>query len=147
MTVIRNSVVISCTPEEAFGYLSDHRSELDWNPKCEVMEKVTEGPIGRGTRYRAKWKSSPYVELETVHYEPPRTWTMHNGGPIEVTFTCTLEPVREGTKLHAEFQPRPHGWFRLIFPLFVLMIRREEKANMGHIREAVERRQHTGPQQ
>jgi hypothetical protein len=147
MTVIRNSVVIGCTPEEAFDYLSDHRSELDWNPKCEAMEKVTEGPVGMGTRYRAKWQSSPYVELETVRYERPRSWTMHNGGPIEVTFTCTLEPVREGTKLQADFQPRPHGWFRLIFPLFVLMIRREEKANMGHIREAVERRQQARPPQ
>ncbi len=140
MTVIRNSVVIGCTPEEAFDYLSDHRAELDWNPKCEVMEKLTEGPVGLGTTYRAKWKNSPYVELETVQYERSRTWTMHNGGPIEVTFTCRLEPVREGTKLYAEFRPRPHGWFRLVFPLFLLIIRWEEKANMSHIREALERR-------
>ena len=140
MTVIRNSVVIRCTPEEAFDYLSDHRAELDWNPKCTVMEKITDGQVGLGTKYRAKWKSSPSVELETVHFERPHTWTMHNGGPIEVTLTCRLEPAREGTTLHAEFQPRPHGWFRVIFPLFLLVIRREEKANMAHIRQALERR-------
>ncbi|MDP8927046.1 MAG: SRPBCC family protein [Actinomycetota bacterium] len=140
MTVIRNSVVIRCTPEEAFDYLSDHRAELDWNPKCRVMEKITDGPVGLGTRYRAKWKGSPYVELETVHFKRPRTWTMHNGGPIEVTFTGTLEPVPGGTELHAEFRPQPHGWFRLIFPLFLPIIRRDERANMGHIREALERR-------
>jgi len=140
MTVIRNSVVIRCAPEEAFDYLSDHRAELDWNPKCEAIEKITEGSVGLGTKYRAKWKSSPYVELETVHYVRPHAWTMHNGGPIEVTFTCRLEPVHEGTRLIAEFQPRPHGWFRLVFPLFLLIIRREEKDNMRHIREALERR-------
>ena len=33
------------------------------------------------------------VELETVAFDRPRRWTMHNGGPIEVTFTCRLEPV------------------------------------------------------
>lgn len=140
MTVIRNSVVIRCTPEEAFDYLSDHRAELDWNPKCEVMEKLTDGPVGLGTKYRAKWKTSPHVELETVQFERPRTWTMHNGGPIEVTFTCRFEPHMKGTKLFAEFQPRPHGWFRLVFPLFLLIIRREEKANMVNIREELERR-------
>jgi hypothetical protein len=106
------------------------------------MEKITEGPVGLGTKYRAKWTSSPTVELETVHFERPRTWTMHNGGPIEVTLTCRLEPVAEGTKLNTEFRPRPHGWFRLIFPLFLLIIRRQEKANMGHIREALEQRVH-----
>ena len=31
MTVINNSVEIRCSPEEAFDYLSDHRSELQWN--------------------------------------------------------------------------------------------------------------------
>jgi hypothetical protein len=140
MAVIRNSVVIRCTREEAFDYLSDHRAELDWNPKCQVMEKITEGPVGLGTKYRAKWKSSPYVELETVRFERPSTWTMHNGGAIEVTFTCALEPVAEGTRLHAEFQPRPHGWFRLIFPLFLMIVRRDEKANMVRVRDALERR-------
>jgi hypothetical protein len=96
--------------------------------------------VGLGAKYRAKWKSSPYVELVTMHFDRPHTWTMHNGGAIEVTFTCRLEPVPEGTKLHTEFEPRPHGWFRLIFPIFLLIIRREEKANVTYLREALERR-------
>jgi hypothetical protein len=140
MTLINNSVILRCTPAVAFDYLSDHRAELEWNPRCERMEKLTEGPVGVGTRYRAKWRSSPSVELETVAFERPRSWTTHNSGPIEVTFTCRLEAVPEGTRLHAAFEPTPHGWFRLIFPLFLVVIRREEKANMGCLRDAVERR-------
>jgi uncharacterized protein YndB with AHSA1/START domain len=139
MPIIRNSVILRCPPELAFDYLSDHRAELEWNPKCESMVKLTDGPVGVGTRYRAKWKSSPYVELETLAFDRPRSWTMHNGGPIEVTFTCHLEPVPEGTRLEAAFEPTPHGWFRLVFPLFLVMIRREERANMGHLRDAIDR--------
>lgn len=120
--------------------MSDHRAELEWNPKCESMVKLTEGSVGPGTRYRAKWKSSPYVELETVAFERPHTWTMHNGGPIEVTLTCRLEPVPEGTRLHAAFEPTPHGWFRLVFPLFLVMMRREERANMANMGSALEGR-------
>jgi hypothetical protein len=48
--------------------------------------------------------------------------------------------VAEGTRLLAAFTPTPHGWFRLIFPIFLLVIRREERANMGYLRDAVERR-------
>ena len=140
MPVIKNSVILRCSPEVAFDYLSDLRAELEWNPRCQSMEKPTEGPVGLGTKYRAKWKSSPYVELETVAFDRPRGWTMHNGGPIEVRFTCRLEPAPEGTRLDAAFEPTPHGWFRLIFPIFLIIIRREEKANMRHLREALDRR-------
>lgn len=145
MVVLRNSVVIRCSPEEAFDYLSDLRAELEWNPGCESMEKITAGPVGQGTRFRAKWKSSPLVEVEITRYDRPRSWSAHNGGPIEVSFTCRLAPVPEGTLLRAEFTPRPHGWFRLVFPLFLLFISREEKANMIRLREALERRTQAQP--
>ena len=72
-------------------------------------------------------------------FDRPRGWTMHNDGPIEVTFTGRLEAVPEGTRLHAAFTPTPHGWFRVIFPIFLVMVRRDEKANMGYLRDAVER--------
>lgn len=139
MPVIRNSVILHCSPEDAFDYLSDPRAELEWNPTCETMEKLTEGPVGVGTRYRAKWKSSPHVELEILAFERPHSWTMHNGGPIEVRFTCHLESAPQGTLLHATFEPTPHGWFRLIFPIFLIVIRREEQANMTLLRDSAER--------
>lgn len=59
VTVISNSVEIRCSPEDAFDYLSDHRSELEWNPGIESIDKLTDGPVGLGTKYRAKWKSAP----------------------------------------------------------------------------------------
>jgi hypothetical protein len=144
MVVLKNSVVIGCKPEDAFDYLSDHRSELEWNPACREMQKITEGPVGLGTKYRAKWSNSPVVELETKAYERPRTWTMHNGGPIEVTLRCTLETVAEGTRLTTDFAPTPHGWFRVMFPVFVLVLRRQEKQNMRLIKSALERRVEMG---
>ena len=102
VTVISNSVDIRCSPEEAFDYLSDHRSELEWNPGIESIDKLTDGPVGLGTKYRAKWKSAPKaVEVETIAYDRPHAWTMHNGGPIEVTVTIRLQPMPAGTRLSA----------------------------------------------
>ncbi len=140
MPVISNSVVIRCTPEEAFDYLSDHRSELEWNPTCKVMEKITDGPVGAGTKFRAKWKLSPVVELEIVEYDRPHRWKVHNGGALEVTMTVRLEPANEGTRLVTHFDVRPHGPLRLIFPIMLRRLRADENANMSHIREVLERR-------
>lgn len=140
MTVINNSVKIRCTVEDAFEYLSDIRNELEWNPAMESIDKITDGPIGLGTRYAAKWKSSPRLVVEIVEYEPPHRWTTHNGGPIEATVRFRLEPEGSDTTLYADFEAVPHGWFRLIFPLFLTRLRKEERANMTYLREALEGR-------
>ena len=106
---------------------------------AESVEKLTDGPVGIGTRFRAKWKGGPPVEVTMVRYDRPFTWEMHNGGPLEVAFKARLEAVSDGTRLTVDFDARPHGWFRLVFPLFLLKLRRDEKANMTHIRQALER--------
>jgi carbon monoxide dehydrogenase subunit G len=140
MSVISNTVTIRCTQEEAFDYLSDIRNELDWNPGIESIEKITDGAVALGTRYRAKWKSSPHLVVELIEYERPHRWAAHNGGPVEVTVRCRLESVADGTQLFADFEAVPRGWFKLIFPIFLVRLRKEERANMTYIREALERR-------
>jgi len=141
VTVIRSSVVARCTPEEAFDFLVDVRNEREWNPDMASVEKLTDGAVGIGTRYRAKWRSAPTsLVVETIAYDRPRSWAHHNGGPIEVTLTARLTAVAEGTRLDTEFDATPHGVFRLFFPLFVRTMRKVESANMAHIREVLERR-------
>jgi hypothetical protein len=44
-------------------------------------------------------------------------------------------PDRDGTRIHQPFDARPSGWFRLVFPIFVLMMRRREEG--GGEREAI----------
>jgi Polyketide cyclase / dehydrase and lipid transport len=138
VTVISNSAEIRCTPEEASGYLSDHRSELGWTPGIESIGKLTDGPVGQGTRYQAKWKSAPEaVEVEAIAYDRPHGWSVHNSGPVEVTITIGLQPTA-GTRLSSDFEVRPHGFFRIIFPLFLMKIRMGQAANMTHLKAALE---------
>jgi len=46
--------------------------------------------------------------------------------------------VADGTRLTVDFDAKPHGWFRLVFPVFLLLLRRQRKANMERLREAFE---------
>ena len=59
---------------------------------------------------------------------------------MTVTFTGRLEPEGNQTRLLVAFDARPNGWFRLVFPLFYVMMKRQEKANMVNCRAALERR-------
>ena len=140
MAIIDSSVRIDRSPEAVFDSVSDPRSELEWNPKVRVMEKLTEGPVGLGTRFRAKWTKSPLVELEITSFDRPHGWSYRNGGSISVVLTISLEPVDDGraTMLKSRFDATPHGPIRVIFPLLLASLRREEARNMQLVKRRVE---------
>jgi len=139
MVLIQNSVLLDCTPERAFDYLADLGNEAEWNPDMDHTEKLTDGPVGVGTKWLAKWKSAPKpVEVEMLEHDRPSRWVAHNGGLLEVNFTGRLEPEGSGVRLHVDFDARPHGPLRLFFPILLRKLRKGEAANMEHIRAALE---------
>jgi len=143
--VIENTVEIDRSPEVVFDYLADQGNEIHWNPDCVSMERLTEGPVGVGTRFRAKWKQGPAVETECTLFERPRTWRYVNGGSVSVVLTVTLEPtVSGGTRMTSHGEWTPHGWFRPVFPVFIRMMRRAERDVVESARRALMERRDEG---
>ena len=138
MTKIVSRVLIRKPPETVFDYLVDPRNELKWNPAVERMEMIGDGPIGVGTKFNAKWKSSTPIVTECVKFDRPHSWAYHNDGPVTVDVEISLTENLEGTMLVSTFDAQPNGLFRLIFPVFLQIMKREEKANMGFLKQAVE---------
>ena len=140
MPVIESTVRIERPPADVFDSISDPRSELEWNPKVRIMEKLTDGPIAPGTRFRAKWSKSPVVELEIRRFDRPHGWGYRNGGAIAVDLDISLEPIDGGraTQLRSRFGATPHGAMRVILPLMMASLRREEARNMVLIKERIE---------
>ena len=140
MAVINSEVRIERSREAVFDSVSDPRSELEWNPKVRIMEKITDWEIGPGTRFRAKWTKSPVIELEIIRFDRPNGWAYRNGGAIAVDLDISLEPVDEGraTILRSRFDATARGPMRLVFPILVRSLRKEEARNMELIKERVE---------
>lgn len=138
---IENTIEIARTPEAVFDYLADQGNEIHWNPDCVSMQKLTPGPVGVGTRFRAKWKQSPFIETECTRFDRPRSWQYTNGGPIGVVLTVTLEGTAGGaTRMTAHGAWTPRGWFRIVFPVFIRVMRRAERATVANARRALEER-------
>jgi hypothetical protein len=102
------------------------------------MERIDDGPLGVGSKFRAKWKLSKPLTLEITRYDAPNGWSYTNDGPIEVDLDIDLLDHSDGTELRSRFSPRAKGAARLKFPFFLMAIRRGERQNMQHLKRWLE---------
>jgi hypothetical protein len=132
-------VVIRRPPEDIFDYCSDLRSELQWNPKAKYVEKLTHGPVGVGTRYRARWANSGPTAVEVAQFERPRRWeTRARARGMSIRFRGTVTDAGPGARYTASLELHPKGLAWLVAPLALVAMRRQDQRNMHRIREALE---------
>jgi uncharacterized protein YndB with AHSA1/START domain len=104
-------VVIGRSPQEVFAYLSDLTHELEWNPIARSVERLTDGPVGVGTRYRARWAGTPTTTVEVVRYELPHAWATRSrsmGMVIEVEGSVEAHP--DGCRYSMHCASPPPDW-------------------------------------
>lgn len=70
-TVVIEVVIDIARPAEAvFGYCSDHTNEIEWNPAMRRVAKITDGPVGVGTRYEMQFLPGRPIVAECVRFDP-----------------------------------------------------------------------------
>ncbi|MGA7273005.1 MAG: SRPBCC family protein [Acidimicrobiia bacterium] len=127
------------TPAEVFDFCSDLTNEARWNPDMEHVEKVTDGPVGVGTRFEAKWTRTRPVVVEVVGFDRPEKWeTRSKSGGLEITVRGTLSEAGGGTRIQTHLAVRAKGLARLYAPLAVLAMRRGEPGNLRAIKKVLE---------
>ena len=132
-------MVIHRPAEDVSNYCSDLCSELQWNPKVKYVEKLTEGPVGVGTRYRAQWANSGPTTVEVVQFDRPRSWKTHtNARGMGIRFQGTVSDAAPGTRYTAYLELQPRRLARLVAPLALWVMRRQDQQNMRRIRQALE---------
>jgi len=135
----RTESLIRRPPEDVFDFCSDLRSELQWNPKVKYVEKLTDGPVGVGTRYRAQWSNSGPTAVEVVQFDRPRMWeTTATARGMSIRFQGTVADAAPGARYTAYLELQPKRLARLVAPLALLAMRRQDQKNMHRIREALE---------
>jgi uncharacterized protein YndB with AHSA1/START domain len=135
----RVETVIRRPPEDVFDYCSDLRSELGWNPKVKYIEKLTDGSIGVGTRYRAQWANSGPTTVEVMQFDRPRRWeTKAKARGMSIRFQGTVTHAAPGARYTASLELHPERLAWLVAPLALLAMRRQDQKNMSRIRQALE---------
>jgi uncharacterized protein YndB with AHSA1/START domain len=115
---------IACPPEQVFDTLADLRNETRWNSRVSTAELRSTESIGPGSRFAIVNGGTPY-DVTITTYDRPSRLVLEATGKPDLTIAYTFTPTGEGTQLESEFDFRPKGALRLLFPLLAPVIRRD----------------------
>lgn len=100
---IRTSVVIGRDVATVFNFVADESNSPRWE-EVLASEKITDGPIGQGTRFRFKTATFEGVE-EITDFEPPTRLTSSLVTALRPNRTVlTFESVAGGTRIDHSFE-------------------------------------------
>ena len=139
--LIENEIDIKRSPEDVFDYCSDHTHELEWNPKMRVVNKLSDGPIGVGTRYEMQFIPGRPLVAECVRFERPAIWTV-DGKALGMTVSLggRVTPAHGGAHLVLETAFQGKGLRALALPLIKRRMWPEFERDVHTIKSILEAR-------
>jgi len=137
-----NTVSIERPVHEVFAYVSDLRNVPAWNDAIAETRQVNDGPVHVGTTYRQLRTVPSRSEemLEVTALEPDRRFAVRGDlGPFTGTLTYELEEVGGVTRLTNTADLEAHGVLRLAGAVATGRVREAVGANLGKLKELLER--------
>ena len=142
MARIEGEIVIGRPVDVVFDYVADQSNEPQYNPRMVRAEKITAGPVGKGTRFRSAVASmgrTAEMLIEYTGYDRPAllasATTMQQA---DISYTLRFEPSAAGTRMRWSGQVRPKGAFRLLGPVITWMGVRQEQRIWTSLKEHLE---------
>lgn len=140
----QDQIVIAAPVEAVFDTVADQRHEPSYNPAMVRAEKLTAGPIGVDTRFRATVaaRGRPMDMLvRYVAFDRPRLIeSVTRMALADIDYRLTFEPHTEGTLMRWSWRLRPRGRLRLLAPLIGVLGRRQERRIWTGLKQHVEGR-------
>jgi hypothetical protein len=133
---------IARQPEAVFQFITDTRNAPRVIPSVQRMEVMTVGPVGVGTRYRETRLvngKQAQAELEVTGFEPPARYAVRNvTDAIETVYTYRFQPERDGTRGTLECAVSANGVKKLMVPMVVAVLKKEDGDHLARLKAAVE---------
>ena len=117
---------VTAAPEAVFEVSTDLDHWSDRISGIQRIQKLTDGPVGVGTRFRETrifFKREATEEMEFTAFDPGRSYSLGcESCGCQYAYTFRFVPDGEGTLIELEMSYRPITFFaRLMSPLGKLM--------------------------
>ena len=129
---------INCPPENVFDTLADLRNDTQWNRRVSRAELLSPEPIGLGSRFAIVNGGTPY-DVTITTYDRPSRLVLEASGKPDLTIACALTRRGEDTELESDFDFRPRGFLKVLFPLLGPVIRRDVPKQFASLKALCER--------
>ena len=138
------TTVIARPIEEVFAFLADGENDPKFSPRVQEMRKLTDGPIGVGTRFGSTVKDAGMTtkrEFELTEFVAPTTIRWAERSKHAVTATVggyDLVPEGDGTRVTLFNELAGHGFGKVIVGLALRSARKGADDFGASIKRAVE---------
>jgi uncharacterized protein YndB with AHSA1/START domain len=142
MVRIEGEIVINRPVDEVFDFVADERNEPRYNPRMLRSEKLSPGPVGLGTRFRAEMRTRPRPVVMTTectgYQRPQRLASTTRLSRTEIRGTLTFDPIPAGTRMRWAWDVKPRGLLKLATPLVARIGQRQEQAIWAGLKRLLE---------
>lgn len=131
MSRVRGTLDIARPVEQVFDFVADQRNEPTYNPKMTEATKLTDGPLGVGTRFEATIVSrgKPLaVTIECTGFDRPHR--IHSRSLMAGAITdgyVQCDPTPTGTRFSWDWNVTVSGPARFAGPLIGFIGRHQER--------------------
>jgi carbon monoxide dehydrogenase subunit G len=130
--------------DDAFAFVADFANARHWDPGVATSERLDDGPVGPGARYRLgirmRGRVAP-MEYRISTYEPPRRVILTGeGSNVSAVDEIRFEPTATGTHIEYLADIRLGGWMRLVAPFAGGTFRKIAEDALGGMQAALDAR-------
>ncbi len=120
MSTLNERIETSLPVDAAFAYVADFANSQEWDPGVATAERIDEGPVGIGARYRLGVHLGRRVapmEYRISVFEPPyRVVLVGSGSGVSAVDDIRFQPVGTGTRIDYTADIRLGGVLRFVQP-------------------------------
>jgi uncharacterized protein YndB with AHSA1/START domain len=136
-----NTLTINRPLADVFAYLAEFENIPRWNYAIAETRKISDGPVGVGTRcWQLRTIPSRAEEyFEVIEFEPRRKLAIRGDiGPLSGDIAYVLEDTPGGTALTNACSLRARGAAGLLAPLLTQRVSSAVAANLDVLRQLLE---------
>ena len=142
---LTTSIEIERPIADVFAYWADLENGSEWASAVIERTKITDGPVGVGTRYRAVEQlpgRKVQFTVEITEFEPNRRMAaIWEDLPVEAGWVATFKESNGGTRLTMTAQINPSGGLmKALIPLMSGWAKRANQKDLETLKARLESR-------
>ncbi len=142
MALLQEELEVDRPLEAVFDFVGDFANTKDWDPGVADARKVTDGPIGVGTRFAVdvlfNGRKLP-MTYEVTEWDPPnRVVLKGEGSTVRAVDDIRFDPTPTGTRIHYSADLRLKGVLSLVEPFLKGRFDETGRKAMAGMRSALE---------